>query len=154
MSTVNGIGTMFYGWRFVNEDTAFATEWFTVLYLPLIPLKRCKVNVPERRKPETIASWRSLVGIVTWSPSFSDRYVVVECTPLSIREVATTYLKAFLLLPSAIVAPLFLMLASRPHLDIEHNDTHFYLSIGMFLAWVVYGVCLLAHLLHKARGRE
>lgn len=43
--TFNGIGTMYYGARdFALNGTYTTTEWFTVLYVPLIPLHSLRIS--------------------------------------------------------------------------------------------------------------
>ncbi len=44
-STLNGIGTKFYGQRDFSPDGSYiTTEWFVFIYIPLIPLKSLRVR--------------------------------------------------------------------------------------------------------------
>ena len=48
MSTVMGVGTRYLGFSFRRpDDTHEATEWFVLLYMPIIPLRRQTLLVGE-----------------------------------------------------------------------------------------------------------
>lgn len=43
MSTLNGIGTKYYGQRMLPDGTYITTKWFVMLYVPLFPLGSIRV---------------------------------------------------------------------------------------------------------------
>lgn len=81
MSTVNGIGTKLYGWRPIStrDRTAYATDWFVLLYLPIIPLARYKVRVLTDRKNEGFFG------------GGADHYELLQRTELDWSEVLMTW---------------------------------------------------------------
>ena len=54
MSTVNGIGTKYYGWQPVrrSDRSAWVTKWFVLFYVPVIPLARQRLRVLTDRANE------------------------------------------------------------------------------------------------------
>jgi hypothetical protein len=98
MSTFNGIGTKFYGSAQKRPDGSYVTtEWFTVLYFPIIPLRSLR-----------IAETGSKFFTVIVYSSRQKQYVILEEVPLSknLRQVFLTW--AFTLVPLAwlMLAPL------------------------------------------------
>ena len=88
MSTINGIGTTLLGVSDQDEEhVATATSWFTILYLPIIPLKRLRV----RFLPHKGSGYR---------------YQILQQEPLHWGEIGKTYLAGWLLIPLLIFWPL------------------------------------------------
>jgi hypothetical protein len=47
--TLNGVGTTFYGHRFLPDGTYSTTEWFILIGIPLFPLRT--IQVVEASRP-------------------------------------------------------------------------------------------------------
>ena len=48
MGSFNGFGTMFYGCSDVWSDGSYvATEWFAVVYLPVVPLRSVRMILDD-----------------------------------------------------------------------------------------------------------
>ena len=100
MATINGTGTLYWGWRHSADGTAIATRWFAILWMPIIPLYRQRVRV--------------LTNFETGQPTHPAGLGVVELTdyedlgrlPLSFSEVAVTMAKTYLGLPLILLGPL------------------------------------------------
>jgi hypothetical protein len=74
--TFNGIGTRYYGTRWLPDGTHITTKWIVLIYVPLIPLG--SVRVLEASAPYgTIAS--------------SGQLLSVQAVPLDIGMVVRTY---------------------------------------------------------------
>jgi len=54
MSTVNGFGTLYYGWRARPDGTAEATRWFVAAFFPVIPLYQHRIRVLNTRDDHAI----------------------------------------------------------------------------------------------------
>lgn len=87
---LSGIGTTLLGVRPSDvESESTATEWFTFIYLPLVPLARYRL----RFLPHT-------------GSGFS--YEILAREPIHAREVLTTYLNGWILTPIVLFSPLVL----------------------------------------------
>jgi hypothetical protein len=79
--TINGIGTTFYGKRDFRADGSFlTTEWVSLLYFPLFPLRSLRVRYlgqGERAFPIGVGS--------------SDNYAVYDKTPPNLKQVIYVY---------------------------------------------------------------
>ena len=79
--TLNGIGTAFYGKRdFCADGTYITTEWITVLYIPLVPLRSMRVRYQGRAEP------RFSIGVGS-----AETYAVFEKTAPRLKQVLFTY---------------------------------------------------------------
>ena len=81
MSTINGTGTKYYSWQPLRapERTGYATKWFTLLYVPVLPLRRQKLKVLTDRANEGFFD-----GAV-------DHYQILQETPIVWGEVFATW---------------------------------------------------------------
>ena len=112
MASINGIGTGWRGWRHGADGVSVATSWITFVYLPIVPLRRCRVRNHTDFEAERIRTLPQAVGAlaamggggVTWE----ERVEVLERTPLDGREVAETYLRAYVLVPLLCLWPFLL----------------------------------------------
>ena len=96
-TTVFSTGFMFYGWRCFSEGYAIATKWFVILWLPIFPVKRYKLEVvADSHKGKSSASTTAC------------KYFIKEELPLNISEIFLTYLKGYIVLPMLMVGPMFL----------------------------------------------
>jgi hypothetical protein len=113
MGTINGCGTMFYGWRHNKEDST-ATKWFTLFYIPIIPLGRSRLRaLTDFEKEKFFSSPGALAAAIVGYGSRTDLYQIKERLPLDGLSVLLTYLKAYLLLPLLVAWPILLMVAIR-----------------------------------------
>jgi hypothetical protein len=147
MSTVNGIGTRFYGWRPppCADHGAHATLWFVVFYIPLIPLARHRVKVPTDHAEEGF-----LCGAV-------DECEVLGGMPLVWGEVLRTWW-AFLRGLLMVVAPFLTCLwisgyqnAQRKH-GLPHNSTLGMVASVCLLLSLVAAIALPTSALRRSRG--
>jgi hypothetical protein len=85
MSTLNGTGTKYYGWQSLRKSdrSAWATKWFVVLYVPVLPLARHRLRVLTDRAREGFFG-----GAV-------NHYEMLEQSSLDWGEVLRTWLRFF-----------------------------------------------------------
>lgn len=78
-ASINGIGTRFYGASSPRADgSVITTRWFTILYIPIIPLSSCRLI--------------HLTGADTYqAASRSSYYTLVEKLPIQWLQVLKTY---------------------------------------------------------------
>ncbi|MCH5670424.1 hypothetical protein [Streptomyces gilvus] len=126
MSTVNGIGTKFLGFGYRNRDGShYATQWFVVLDLPILPLRRYRLTVGADVHHPLGAGSRTLT-----------RYVLHEETRLDSGEIMLTYLTWWLLGPLVVAGPAALLLWAIS--GNEHGGLGFWaFFLSLSLAWVV-----------------
>lgn len=92
MSTINGIGTKFYGISELDsEGYVTATDWVTFLFLPIVPLGRVKLK-REVTRPYTF------------------QYSILHYEKLQLKEVLITYLYGRVIMPLLIVWPFMLII--------------------------------------------
>ena len=105
MSTLNGFGTLYYGWRHAPDGTATATKWFALSWVPVIPLYREKLRVLTKfnAKRDTRPAPGGL-GV-----SQIDRFELLEALPLSAKEVAITLARTYIGIPALLVGPMLLL---------------------------------------------
>jgi hypothetical protein len=99
MATFNGIGTGLLGWRHQDDGLSTATLWFTVVYLPVIPLRRFRVRNLTDFDAERSPTWFEVVAALGGGVSWTDPVDTLERLPLSWREIAGTYLRCYALIP-------------------------------------------------------
>jgi len=110
MSTINGFGTRYYGWRHNEDSTATATSWVSLFYLPLIPLRRHSLRVLSDPRSSPVRLRGIGGGALGFLASQTDHYAILGQTPLSGVEIAKTYAKAYILLPLLMAWPLLLVI--------------------------------------------
>lgn len=119
MSTVNGWGTMFYGWRHTPGAPSTTTRWFTAFYLPVLPLSRHRLTATTDFDGERFAASPSDVALaMVGHASRTDTFAMDAKLPLQMSEVVVTYLKAYVAMPLLmawpwLLAALFRRRASR-----------------------------------------
>ncbi|MBM7123902.1 hypothetical protein ACFFJT_10670 [Dyella flava] len=106
MSTLNGFGTMFYGWKHLANQPSTATKWLTAFYIPIIPLGRYELIVHTNFARESTQIRSTLVGVVA---SQQNRFEILGKTSLHWPEILMTYTKTFIVLPLLMFAPLLIM---------------------------------------------
>lgn len=109
----NGIGTMFKGFTRLDRDRRhFATLWFCVLGLPVLPLGRYYLGAGLHELPTTMEQARTATS---W-------YGVVGTARLNAGEALRTYLAGWLP-PAAVVLGLIALLSRA-------DDLPLWLTIG------------------------
>jgi cytochrome bd-type quinol oxidase subunit 2 len=156
MSTLNGFGTLFYGWRHAEGEASTATKWLAAFYIPLIPLGRYRLKVLTNFHNERTQLKASPVGLLA---SRDDHFDIVDKTPIHWGEVLLTYARTFFGLPLLMFAPILIMwllstLGWLPRYE-SQADTPAWLSIAM----IAFAVASLANVLcwplwaiRKSRG--
>jgi hypothetical protein len=90
----NGIGTKYYGSRDFSEDGSYiTTEWFIILFVPVVPLRSFRVSPIKKR-------WFGSQEYWAWK------------VPLCKPQVRNTYLAVFLV--GLAIAPLFALNKHQP----------------------------------------
>lgn len=88
MSTFNGIGTRFNAVSGPDKDgNSKATLWITFLFIPIVPL------------------WKAEIKREIALPLKDFKYQVIQKIPLDKKEILTTYLYGWILIPLLLVAP-------------------------------------------------
>ena len=105
MSTFNGIGTALRGWNHQADGTAFATEWFVLVYLPVVPLRRFHLRTLTDFEHEPFVPPPAEGGWLRGGFSWSDPADVLARLPLSWSEIGRTYGRAYLLVPLLLLWP-------------------------------------------------
>lgn len=106
MSTLNGFGTMFYGWRHRTGEASSATKWLTVFYVPIFPLGRYKLKVTTDFRHDPTEIRMSAAGLLA---SRKDHFESSERTRLVCGELILTYASAFVGLPLLTLWPLSIL---------------------------------------------
>ncbi len=84
MGSFNGIGTMFYGCSDVRPDGSYvATEWFAIVYLPVVPLRSLRILEIGRQR-----SAGNVVGVARYSSNL--QYQVLNDEPLAWGQIFKT----------------------------------------------------------------
>ena len=89
---INGIGTMWLGASGREGNECYATLWFTVLFAPMIPIRRARLQLLPHH-----------------GAGFS--YRELEKTPLAGREILSTLMFSWLLIPVLALGPLILAIS-------------------------------------------
>lgn len=120
MSTLNGIGTKFYGFTPVDaQGCCYTTNWFTFLYFPVTPLWRAKIKRDPSR-PQTFS------------------YQLLQKTPLVPGEILRTYLYGWIIGPVAAFWPLIISVREVAEMLGVNTDGSFYnWMIGFAIVYFV-----------------
>lgn len=138
MSTLNGFGTLYYGWNHANDGTATATKWFAISWVPVLPIERHHLRVLTDFSKQSQSIKAELGGLII---SQTDHYQIIAKTPISTKEVALTYAKTYLGLPAMLLGPMLavvlLMMAMKSFgIEVRPETPAFNLFLGgMFLAF-------------------
>lgn len=141
MSTVNGIGTKFLGFGNRNRDGShYATQWFVVLDLPVLPLRRYRLTVGASVHHPLGAGSQTLT-----------RYVLHEETRLDGREIMRTYLTWWLLGPLVVAGPAALLLWAIS--GNQHGGLGFWaFFLTLSLAWVIGAATVMTNYGRRRHG--
>lgn len=102
MSNYHGCGVIRYGWRHAPDGTATATNWISVLWLPVIPIYRERLRVLTNFENDQENTEAVFGGIILEQV---DRNQVLERQPLNSKGVGITLLKVYIGLPAYLVVP-------------------------------------------------
>jgi hypothetical protein len=152
MSTINGFGSQFYGWKRLDDGTAEATTWIVAAFFPIIPLRRSRLEILTQ--PGVGVRYRLFGG-----GSFRLETREIDRLPLDWSINLKTYFKGFVIVPVLLMLPLILViggLALYQHLYGPRqppNKPPVVFLVGMF-AVLVYWAILLAKTLDRSSGRH
>jgi hypothetical protein len=104
-STIQGMGTLHYGWRHFEDGTATATCWITFLWLPIIPLRKSRLRVLTDFRRDLRGDAPGQIALRGGGVIQEDRFELIEKLPLSARDIALTLVKAYVVLPLLLVCP-------------------------------------------------
>lgn len=154
MSTLNGFGTLYYGWRHSADNTATATRWFAVSWVPIIPLRRERLRVLTNFNNPGQNIRVELGGLVI---SQVDHYELLERLPLSLGEVLVTLAKTFIGLPLLLLGPVLLLalgmkLAQAAGVDIKPGSMPFAIFMGGTVLSLVNVLYQAVRAIRRARG--
>lgn len=147
LRSYNGIGFGFKGFTRTDADgRCFATLWFTVLGLPLIPLSRYYVA----------EQGTSFYSIGTYSRT-TTRYVIYGRSRLHAEEILRTYVFQWVLGPAFVLVPIILWLSHADEISGETTDStsgwRISLLIGVFVIWLIGSIIALSFLTTTYRHR-
>ena len=157
MSTVNGCGTLFYGWRGLSTNKPAATKWLVLFYLPLFPLARYRLTPTTDFAREKFAkSAAEIAAALVGYGSRTDAYTIHAKEPIAFLEVLSTYVKAYVALPFLIVWPLLALYLLRLLFGVHpewENQAWFTPALTVFaLITVVNAVVVPMWAIQSARG--
>lgn len=122
---INGTGTTLLGISKVDENNiATATKWFTLFWLPLIPLSRHKVKFINYKK-------------------YSEFYILSQ-ENLNIREILKTYLFCWFIIPGIILGLFYIseyiefLFKKYPYIDLLLLIFNITLLIVIYKKWKNY----------------
>lgn len=147
LGSFNGIG---FGFKsFTRTDArgcCFATRWFMLVYLPVIPLGRYYVK--DQGTTGTYA------GAYT---STTTRYTIYGRSPLRADEILRTYVFQWVLGPAFVIVPIILWLSNADAISGETSDSvsgwRIFLLIAVFLIWLIGSIAALVVLMLTYRRK-
>lgn len=136
MGRTNGCGKAFLlTSRKDRNGCNFAILWFTLLYVPVVPLGRYSIRVGEETYV-SLSRHRSLSTTV---------YHVVGATPVVRKEILLTYLIALLIPIVTFVLPFLFLIYAITH----GNSTEFIISMLLMFIWPIGSITALIILYGK-----
>jgi hypothetical protein len=157
MSTINGVGTLRYDWSHLSDGTAEATLWFVIGFLPIVPLKRQRLQListaPESSSPVGVG-----LSALGFARGFSTEMAILGTAPLQLAGVLRTYFFGFVVTPFvAFGIPVLVGWGGWRILQLagvnfrEYGD---YLGIAYGIAAVGWMGAVIAKILDRAAGRN
>ena len=160
MSTINGIGTLRYGWNHYPDGTASATLWFVIGFLPVIPLRRERLCVVSDGldQPRAIdVAGAALGAAVGVGSGFRSQLQVLQKEPMQLAGILGTYFFGFVVTPLlAFGVPLVGVWAGVRLLELlKFNMREYgaYVGITLGIASVLWAAVVIAKILDRAAGR-
>ncbi|GAB5517639.1 MAG: hypothetical protein Rhob2KO_53640 [Rhodopirellula baltica] len=157
MSTLNGVGTLYYDWKSNDDGTANATRWFVVFFLPVLPIRRERVRVgnTEVKRSGVLDTILAATGN---GSGFETEIEVLERAPNSLFRILKTYLLAYVGVPMAtFVLPVAILLGLMMLTDALGFDVQNVMRILVPVFGIL--VCLwigifVASILDRTAGRK
>jgi hypothetical protein len=155
MSTINGFGTLYCGWRHFDDGTATATKWVALSWVPIFTLYKERLKVLSNFSSGHAELRSELGGLVV---SQVDRYEIIERLPISGREVLLTYAKTYLGLPILLFGSillgfiLFLLVPLKLGVEVKPGDSTFSLFIGSVFLSLINILIQSIRCIRRARG--
>jgi hypothetical protein len=150
MSTVNGFGILYYGWKARPDGTAEATRWIVAAFFPVIPSSRHRIRVLDTRDEQ--ASFLLFGG-----SGFGTQLQLVERLPLNWAAILATYAKAYLVLPFILAFPMAAMIGVLLLLERlgypQAGRSVAVIATGTVACFIYWGV-VVAYILDGASGRR
>jgi hypothetical protein len=140
LSSFNGIGFDLKG--FTRKDASgrcFATRYFTVVHLPLVPLDRFYLQEGSVQYQDLGLSSNTLT-----------RYRITGWSRLRVGEILRTYLFSWIIGPGVVLVPILLWLGRADELS---DRIGIGWVIGGFVAWLLGSIIALGFLLSAYRER-
>jgi hypothetical protein len=157
VSTFNGLGTMYYGWRHQDDGTATATKWFVVVWVPVVPLARYRLRVvTDFQKKEPFMEVKRDGFLAGAAAVQRTEYQLLQKVPLVLTEVLSTYVWTYLVGPILMAWPVLVFWALDAYLNRhpQFRQENWVLYVGLALAVLLFAnpiaIGLIA--LRKARG--
>lgn len=157
MSTINGVGTLRYDWSHLPDGTAEATLWFVIGFLPIVPLKRQRLQLISTT-PESSSAIDVGLSALGYSHGFSSEMAILGPAPLRLAGVLRTYFFGFVVAPFlAFGIPILVGWGGWRILQLtgfnfrEYGD---YLAIAYGIAAVGWMGAVIAKILDRAAGRD
>ena len=156
MGTINGCGTMFYGWDHENEYST-ANKWVTLFYFPVIPFARFRLKpLTDFEKEKFFSSPGDFAAAIVGYGSRTDLFQVKETLPLDGRSILITYVRAYLLLPLLMAWPVLLVIAVRNILAVHpewENTVWFSPVLITFVGIIIFNsIAVPMWAIQRARG--
>jgi hypothetical protein len=158
VSTINGVGTMYYGWQHFADGSATTTKWFVLLYLPIWPLERHKLRVLTDLTKRKHLTPLELVGAALGAAEAVERtrYRILDREPVVGREVAGTYAWTYLLGAVLVAWPALLMWWGNSYLEgnpqWRQSNTVLYAGLAAAVLLIVNPIAVVLIALRRARG--
>jgi hypothetical protein len=156
MSTFNGSGTMYYGWRHLPDGTAVASKWFAIVWLPVLPLKRHHLRVLtdfQTKEPFVRTADRGLLAGV---PEEVTQYELLSVGPVKLSEVVSTYSWTYIIGAVLVAWPALLFWAFIRVLDVHPSwreaDATMYGGLLLGLLLIVNPITVALIAVRRARG--
>ena len=165
--TTNGCGFLYYGWEHNEDDTAEATCWFVLFFLPVVPLRRYLLRlVHDPTDGPPLRFWAIAEGLkrAFLSRSAHPQWEHQETLALDLGGVIQTYLKTYALLPlvlfgipAGIVLLLGFILGQLHNMfpsvfSIKSEDAMLTLNLCCILVWMVYCIFVIMKVLDSCHG--
>ena len=155
MSSKDGFGTSYYGWRHLADGTATATKWVTVSWLPVIPLHRQRLRVLTNFANPELKLRAGRLTVAKFDQV--DRYQFLEKLPLSAKEIGTTLCKTYLGLPAIFLLPMLGLVAiflalQRFGVEVRPETPAFQLFVVGFLLNLLHFLWQVVRAIRRARG--
>jgi hypothetical protein len=141
--TVNGIGTLYYGWKPLPDGSAEATCWFVVAFLPVLPLRRERIQLFSATPSDARLPIAQGAGHV------------IERLPLSWSSVLKTYFMGYVVVPAVLFVPIIVLVAGLYWVCgvVQFKVPSYMLGILALISIVYCGV-VVAYILDGAAGRR